>query len=218
MGRSVASRLGAAVCVFIATSLATYLFLRGAGPASAAPTGGPSGMPIGTARAEEGQAEEPDVFRVPPTVFRVEALGRLVDKMTEARVVKVVDGDTIDIVPAASTGLGKVERLRLIGVDTPETKDPRRPVQAFGKEASAYLKGRLLGRDVRLAFERQLRDRYGRLLAYAFLEDGACVNLDIVAEGYGHAYVKYPFIMMDDFVAAEREARERRRGLWGLDP
>jgi len=107
------------------------------------------------------------------------------------------------------------EKVRLIGVNTPETVDPRRPVEYFGKEASSFVADHLLGRMVRLAFEPALRDRYDRLLAYVFLEDGTCFNLAIVAEGYGFAYTKYPFMFMDDFRAAERKAREGKRGLWG---
>ncbi len=135
--------------------------------------------------------------------------------MTPAIVERIVDGDTIEVSFIPGLGLGSKEKVRLIGGDTPETVDPRRPVERFGKEASGFVKDRLLGRAVRLAFEPALRDRYGRLLAYVFLEDGTCFNLAIVAEGYGFAYTKHPFMFMDDFRAAERKAREGRKGLWG---
>lgn len=121
-------------------------------------------------------------------------------------VVRVVDGDTLL--------LDGNERVRLIGVDTPETVDPRRPVQRFGKEASAFTRSRVEGRRVRLAFDRERTDRYGRTLAYVYLEDGTFLNAELVRLGYAHAYTRFPFQYMDEFRAYEREARENRRGLW----
>ena len=84
----------------------------------------------------------------------------------------------------------------------------------FSEEAADYAEGRLLDRNVRLAFGPELRDYYGRLLAYVFLDDGTCFNLAIVSDGYGFAYLKYPFPFQDEFSAAEREARSAGRGLW----
>lgn len=123
--------------------------------------------------------------------------------------IRVVDGDTI-IVNIA----GVKERVRLIGVDTPETKHPKKPVQYFGKEASTFTKRMVEGKKVRLEFDQNQRDRYGRLLAYVFLEDGTFLNAEIIKQGYGHAYTKYPFIYMEKFREYEREARLRKRGLW----
>lgn len=122
---------------------------------------------------------------------------------------RVVDGDTVE--------LDGGEKVRLIGVDTPETKDPRRPVQYFGRQASAFTKQMVEGKLVRLEYDRTRRDRYGRTLAYLRLEDGKFVNLEIVREGYGFAYTKYPFRYMDEFRNAERHARAERAGLWA-DP
>src|SRR5438094_8850230 len=76
-------------------------------------------------------------------------------------VTHVIDGDTVDI-----AGGGRHQRVRLLGVDTPETVDPRRPVGCFGPQAAAFTRARLQGRRVRLEFDRQVRDKYGRLLAY----------------------------------------------------
>jgi len=135
--------------------------------------------------------------------------------MTPAVVGRIVDGDTIVVSFDPATGLGCTEKVRLIGVDTPETVDPRRPVQWFGKEAARFASEHLLGRTVRLAFETKLRDTYGRLLAYVFLADGNCFNLSVVAEGFGFAYTKYPFMFMADFREAERSARTAGHGLWG---
>jgi micrococcal nuclease len=108
----------------------------------------------------------------------------------------------------------------LIGVDTPETKEPRKPVERFGKEASRFTASLLKKQLVRLEIQTvpTSRDRFGRLLAYVFRQsDNLLVNKEIIKRGYGHAYTKYPFdpIRMDEFRAAEREAREQKRGLWG---
>ena len=121
-------------------------------------------------------------------------------------VVRVVDGDTLV--------LDGNERVRLIGVDTPETVDPRRPVQYFGKEASAFTKRTAEGKRARLEYDQERTDRYGCTLAYVYLEDGTFLNAEIIRQGFGHAYTRFPFRYADEFRAYEREAREQRRGLW----
>ncbi|MDR0403545.1 MAG: thermonuclease family protein [Treponema sp.] len=136
-------------------------------------------------------------------------------RLVRAEVVDHVDGDTIRVrIPNPPDGLGVVETIRLIGVDTPETVHPRREVEFFGEEASNYTKSRLLGKMVYLAFDWDLRDRYGRLLAYVYGEDKVCHNAEIIRQGYGHAYVSYSFRFMDEFRNYEREARNAGRGLW----
>ena len=122
-------------------------------------------------------------------------------------VTRVVDGDTIVV-----AGVGTV---RLIGVDTPETVDPRTPVQFFGKEASEFTRRMAQGKVVRLEFDTDRTDKYQRTLSYVYLPDGTFLNAEIVKQGYGHAYVKYPFKYLDRFRGYEREAREAGRGLWG---
>jgi len=119
---------------------------------------------------------------------------------------RVVDGDTII--------LDGHERVRLIGVDTPETKDPRKPVQYFGKEASEFTKRMGEGKKVRLEYDWQRKDKYGRTLAYVYLEDGTFLNAEIIKQGYGHAYTVFPFKYLEEFRQYEREARENQRGLW----
>jgi len=137
-------------------------------------------------------------------------------KMTGARVQRVVDGDTIKVeIAKPPSGVATAETVRLIGVDTPEIVDKRKPVQRYAKEASAYVKTRLTGKPILLAFDKDLRDRYGRLLAYIFQEDGSCFDLELILQGYGYAYVKYPFFFMEEFRHAELEARYEKRGLWG---
>ena len=119
---------------------------------------------------------------------------------------RVVDGDTIVV-----RGVG---RVRLIGVDTPETVAPGRPVEFFGREASAFTKRLLEGRSVRLEYDRERTDRYGRTLAYVHLADGTFANAEIIRRGYGHAYTRFPFRYLDRFRQLEREARSVGRGLW----
>jgi micrococcal nuclease len=122
------------------------------------------------------------------------------------RVERVIDGDTLL--------LAHIGRVRLIGVDTPESVDPRRPVQKFALEAAAFLRQKVGGRDVRLEYDVERYDRYKRTLAYVFLPDGTFVNEEIIREGYGFAYTNFPFRYVDRFRALEKEARELRRGLW----
>jgi micrococcal nuclease len=122
------------------------------------------------------------------------------------RVERVVDGDTIVV-----EGVGAV---RLIGVDTPETVDPRRPVQYFGQEASAFTRKLVRDQAVRLEFDVERTDRYGRTLAYIYFRDGTLLNAEIIRQGFGHAYTAFPFKFLDEFRAYEREAREAGRGLW----
>ncbi len=155
------------------------------------------------------------VYRVPEGIVRIGVLSERTAAMTKAKVVRVVDGDTIvvEFAPLVD-GFSKREKVRLIGVDTPESVDPRRPVEYYARDAAAHTGELVGGKDVRFAFGSELRDRYGRLLAYVFTEDGTCVNLRIVADGFGFAYTKYPFQFMADFEAAERRARKNKTGLW----
>ena len=124
------------------------------------------------------------------------------------RVIRVVDGDTLV--------LQNDERVRLIGVDTPETKHPTKPVEPFGPEASLFTKHAVEGKTVRLKFDREKRDRYQRLLAYVYVGDW-CLNEEIIRAGYSECVTRYPFdrTMKARFKLAESEARNSRRGLWG---
>ncbi|MDZ4339059.1 MAG: thermonuclease family protein [candidate division NC10 bacterium] len=118
-----------------------------------------------------------------------------------------MDGDTLEL----STG----ERIRLIGVDTPETKDPRKPVQYFGDEAAAFTRRMVEGKRVRLEYDWERKDKYGRTLAFVYLEDGTFLNAEIIRQGYGFAYTRFPFKHLEEFRKLEQEAREEGRGLWG---
>jgi micrococcal nuclease len=127
------------------------------------------------------------------------------------RVVLVVDGDTIHV------QLGGVrEKVRYIGVDTPETKDPRRPVGCFGEQASAFNEQLVGGERVRLVRDVEPRDRFGRLLAYVYrVSDGLFVNAELARLGYAKPLTIAPDVRFAErFAALARDAREQRRGLW----
>lgn len=129
---------------------------------------------------------------------------------TAVVVTRVVDGDTIDI------GGGTV---RLIGIDTPETVHPSKPVEHFGREASAFAKVALEGQKVNLRYDPanvaiKHRDKYGRLLAYVHRHDGLDFNAEAIKQGFAHAYTQFPFARMEEFSLYEHEARENGRGLW----
>jgi len=100
------------------------------------------------------------------------------------RVARVIDGDTFE--------LENGEVVRLIGIDTPETVHPNKAVEYFGKEASGFARNLLEGETITLEYDQDRRDKYGRTLAYAFLDD-LFVNAELVKQGYAHAYTKYPF-------------------------
>ena len=122
------------------------------------------------------------------------------------KVERVIDGDTLILLNG--------EKVRLIGVDTPETKHPQKPVQYFGIEAYKFTKQMAEGKVVKLEYDWQRRDRYHRLLAYVYLMDGTFLNAEIIKQGYGFAYTRYPFKYLEEFRLYQREAREKKRGLW----
>ena len=129
-----------------------------------------------------------------------------------ATVERVVDGDTLVI-----RVQGQTERVRLIGIDTPESVDPRRPVECFGKEAAAHLAELLPeGTPVRLERDVEARDRFDRLLAYVYRQrDDLFVNLAMVRDGFAAVATFPPNVAhVESFVSAQREAREASRGLW----
>jgi len=130
----------------------------------------------------------------------------------QASVVRVVDGDTVEV----QLG-GREETVRLIGIDTPETVDPRSPVECFGQEASERTKALLpAGTGVRLVADVEARDRYDRLLAYVYRQDGTFVNLALVEDGYASVATYPPNVAhQSDFTAAAARARDEGRGLWG---
>jgi len=118
----------------------------------------------------------------------------------------VIDGDTIL--------LDGNEIVRLIGIDTPETKDPRKPVQYYGREAYEFTKRLVEGKKVRLVYDLNKKDKYGRRLAYVYLEDGTFLNAEVIKQGYGFVYRYFLFKYFDEFKQYEKEARKNEIGLW----
>lgn len=132
---------------------------------------------------------------------------------TPARVVGVVDGDTVEIVWSKGRDV-----VRILGVDTPETVHPERPVECFGPEATAFTETALDGRQVVLRFDRERRDRYGRLLAYVEA-DGRDVSTELLRRGLARFLVIPPNGRSSrPLLEAELAARHAGRGLWSACP
>lgn len=125
---------------------------------------------------------------------------------------EVIDGDTLDI----RTRDGRVVRVRLLGIDTPETRHPTIGVMYYGPEASEYLKQLIGTQPVTLLLDNagDQRDLYGRLLAYVRLEDGRIVNEEIIKNGYGYADLRFEHSQIARYVALMKEAEENKAGLW----
>lgn len=125
-------------------------------------------------------------------------------------VLRVVDGDTFMV-----NYNGKDEYVRLIGINTPETVKPNSPVEYYGKEASNYTKSIINGKYVRLEFDVEQTDKYGRLLAYVYLEDGKMLNEILVRDGFAQVMTVPPNVKFADrFIELQRQARNESRGLW----
>jgi micrococcal nuclease len=129
---------------------------------------------------------------------------------TSVPVVEVVDGDTIRVDLD-----GQEIAVRLIGIDTPERDGPYTTLECYGEEASRFTHDALDGRTVELEFDVERSDRYGRTLAYVWL-DGALFNERLVRSGFAVVTTFPPNVRyVERFTAAQRGAREERRGLWG---
>jgi len=129
------------------------------------------------------------------------------------QVVKVVDGDTLDV------EIGGVrDKIRVIGIDTPEVVDPRKPVECFGKAASDFAKQTLSGKTVELESDPTQgdRDKYDRLLRFVFLSEGATDYGKLaISEGYAHEYTyDLPYKYQKDYKLAEHDAQKTKKGLW----
>jgi micrococcal nuclease len=180
-----------AVCCFLALTLAAA---PGAGAKTTTPTARPTAV------------------RLSPTPTSVQAPSLPESGLERATVTNIVDGDTVD-----ATLNGRTVRIRLLGIDTPESVHPSRPVECFGREASRFLKELLDGQTVLLESDASQgdRDRYNRLLRFVWLPDGRLVNYEIIAQGYGFEYTfNLPYRYQDQFKAAQRAAREAQVGLW----
>lgn len=126
---------------------------------------------------------------------------------------RVVDGDTIVVEIS-----GRNERVRLVGINTPESADPRRAVAWFGKESADYTRKMLEGRWVELQFKPdERRDNHGRMLAYVH-RDGEDFCARLIREGYAYSFPRYPHPRLSEYERLQRQARNALRGLWKNHP
>ncbi len=127
-------------------------------------------------------------------------------------VIKVIDGDTIDVLID-----NQKARVRLLGINSPESVDPRRPVECFGKESKKFLESIISGQVVELVTdpEKPNTDEYGRLLRYVYLGN-QFVNQTLIDEGYAYEYTYHneDYLFQDDFKQSEQTARSEEKGLW----
>ena len=138
----------------------------------------------------------------------------------DGRIARVIDGDTVDV-DFVVDGRTVTDRVRLIGIDTPETKKPDTPVECFGPEASARTEQLLPeGTEVRVVLDVEERDDYGRILAYVYrVADDVFVNRQLLADGMARVLPIRPNVSLaTELQAAEAEARRALRGLWGACP
>jgi micrococcal nuclease len=124
---------------------------------------------------------------------------------------RFIDGDTIEV-----NMNGHPEKVRFIGVDTPETHKPNTPVQCYGPAAAAFTKRTIARNSVRLVSDPLStdRDRYDRLLRYVYLPDGTLLNQKLIQDGYGFYYPYFPFSKSKQFEADEKSAMSMNKGLW----
>jgi len=122
------------------------------------------------------------------------------------RVRQVIDGDTITV-----SGVGVV---RLLGVDAPEKTGGYRESEPYGDAATKAMRALVEGQVVRLEYDGPRKDQYNRTLAYVFLPDGRCANEAIIRAGFAETYRRFDFVKKPQFQAAEREAKDARRGMW----
>lgn len=131
------------------------------------------------------------------------------------QVTRVIDGDTLILSPN--------DRVRLIGVDTPETVHPKKTVECYGKAAKEFTLGAVAGQKIRLVLDdanaaRRHKDRYGRTLGYVYLQDGMMLNAELIRRGFAHAYTRFSFRYLVEFQRLEREAQIKHLGLWSNCP
>ena len=130
----------------------------------------------------------------------------------KAKVMKVVDGDTINVEYKSS-----IYKVRLLCIDTPESVKSGVDIQPYGVEASSFMKREVYGKEVTLVFDKGLRDKYGRLLAFVITGDGVNVNAMLVGEGYARVEIVKPNSTFEKyFYGLEKEAVDNSLGLWGL--
>jgi len=163
-----------------------------------------------TSFAQESQLKPPTIET---NVLGVETTASVsAEFVTVYPVVRVVDGDTIKVEIN-----GKIETVRILGINTPETVDPRKAVECFGKEASDQAKILLSNQKVSLEpdITQGDRDRYQRLLRYVLLEDGTDYGLSMIKNGYAYEYLyDIPYKYRDNYVESQKNAAQQKIGLW----
>jgi micrococcal nuclease len=129
-------------------------------------------------------------------------------------VAKIIDGDTIDL--AIPDGTYQTTRVRLLGVDTPETKNPNTGVMYFGPEASEFTRKLCENQRVTVLLDTvaEQRDRYGRILAHVRLPDGSILGQQLIAEGYGYADLRFEHSFYDTYAQLQEQAIREKKGLW----
>ncbi len=159
------------------------------------------------------------LFILPSLIIITLLIGRIFIKLESAGnltndnvpVKHIIDGDTIVV-----QYQGKDEKVRLIGINAPEIHHPAKSLEPYGYEAKRFVNGLLKAGDlVKLEFDIQLRDKYGRLLAYVYLSDGRFLNALLIENGYAQVMTVPPNVKHQElFIKLQREARENKRGLW----
>lgn len=132
----------------------------------------------------------------------------------QTRVINVIDGDTIEI-----ESNNVKQKVRLLGIDTPEKNHPSKPVECFANEATAYLKNLISSKQVTLEKDSSQtdKDRYGRLIRYVYVGN-QLINLKMINDGYAYEYTyQKPYLKQADFKAAQTEAKSSSRGLWATN-
>ncbi len=179
----------------------------------------------GTLETLLSQPAQPNLYRVDrekPFTYAQVPLARLL----AAAVVKVADGDTITVEAANGVGRGirlwpesfeARERIRLLGVDAPELPKGKERGEPGANEAKRFAERALLGKTVYLAFDHDLRDRYGRLLCYVYLEDGSLFNARLIEEGWSPAYVRYRFAFSAPSASWKSRRARGGRGCGGFE-
>lgn len=143
-----------------------------------------------------------------PALVALALLAALPGAAAAQRVRQVIDGDTITV-----SGVGVV---RLLGVDAPEKTGGYRQSEPFGDAATSFMKRLVEGQIVRLEYDGAAKDQYNRTLAYVFLPDGRLANVEIIKAGFAETYRRFEYKRKPDFFAAEREAKDAKRGMWAV--
>ena len=134
-------------------------------------------------------------------------------QLNNGTVIVVYDGDTVKV----KSDNGFERRVRLIGIDTPEIEDTPANTPLEALLAKRFTSHHLYRKSVKLSYDREIEDRYGRLLAYVWTEAGL-FNEFILKEGFARVFLKFPYSMKEKFIESQKEAQEQRRGLWRKEP